>query len=578
MNAERTEYEPFSFTLEMLIDYLRENGFAVLRRPDKPVLFADALFAESIHVGDMGDILSCTQKKALVVCEDCAGKSLEKARAALSMGALVVAFAAPSEGSQWEKEDLGEPLCIVSGSREKAGRLKECVLRFLLDKRLLVSRLRIASGERGSFQALMDEAEWRFGCFMNITDAHYRLLAYTKHHMPEDEINQSLISMGYHSEEHLRRQHMTGYLLDSVANQAGVRVWAPSEAFPYHLVTGVMRTSQQYAGHVLMAYLDKPSQGTVDEFDIFLLFCERLARRQVASPTFKDSPQRAFVSKLAVTRGLDGAYVRERAELLGLPSAGVFVLVRIASKGAFGEQAGHMAEDLDGRFPLGHVTFVREGHANALLWANTVRELWEAVVSASKTEYGSTRAALHLSDPFYRLTGLYYAAQEVDAIDRYQGEIALTLRAASSDASRVFEKGRTLIISFRDAFAFFWRDARADEGFASFVLSHLLVTAIAKGGAKESQARPSSGMDDLALLFVYLANERKATKVGQMCGLHRNGVLYRIEKMEKRYGLDLNDPLTRDYLRASTNAKLVSSCDFKNVFEESLRRLLGEET
>ena len=55
-------------------------------------------------------------------------------------------------------------------------------------------------------------------------------------------------------------------------------------------------------------------------------------------------------------------------------------------------------------------------------------------------------------------------------------------------------------------------------------------------------------------------------------------MLYRIEKMEKRYGLDLNDPLTRDYLRASTNAKLVSSCDFKNVFEESLRRLLGEET
>ena len=232
MNAERTEYEPFSFTLEMLIDYLRENGFAVLRRPDKPVLFADALFAESIHVGDMGDILSCTQKKALVVCEDCAGKSLEKARAALSMGALVVAFAAPSEGSQWEKEDLGEPLCIVSGSREKAVRLKECVLRFLLDKRLLVSRLRIASGERGSFQALMDEAEWRFGCFMNITDAHYRLLAYTKHHMPEDEINRSLISMGYHSEEHLRRQHMTGYLLDSVANQAGVRVWARGLSLP----------------------------------------------------------------------------------------------------------------------------------------------------------------------------------------------------------------------------------------------------------------------------------------------------------------------------------------------------------
>lgn len=576
MNAVRTEEEPFSFTLEMLIDYLQERGFVVLRRPEEPEAFADVLFAESLRISDMGGSFSCPQKKVLVVCEDCAGASFDKARTVLSTGVPVMAFAVPSEGSQWQKENSGEPLCIVSGPQEKAGELKERVLRFLLDKRLLVSRLRIASGERGSFQMLIDEAERRFGCFMNITDAHYRLLAYSKHHMPEDEINRSLISVGYHSEEHLRRQHMTGYLLDSVANQTGVRVWEPSEAFPYHLVTGVMKASRQYAGHVLMAYSDAPSQGVVDEFGIFLLFCERLARRQVASPSFADSPQRAFVIKLAMTRGLDGAYVRERAELLGMPAAGVFVLVRVASKGAFGEQAGHMAEDLDGRFPLGHVTFVCGGRANALLWADTVRELWEAVVSAGKMEYGSTRAALHLSDPFYRLTGLYYAVQELDAIERYEGELALTLRAASSDASRIFEKGRTLIISFRDAFAFSWRDARADEGFASFILSHLLVTAIAKGSAMGAQARPSSGMDDLALLFVYLANERKATRVGEMCGLHRNGVLYRIEKMEKRYGFDLNDSLTRDYLRASINAKLVSSCDFKGAFNESLHRLVGD--
>ena len=211
-----------------------------------------------------------------------------------------------------------------------------------------------------------------------------------------------------------------------------------------------------------------------------------------------------------------------------------------------------------------------------MLCASSAEELWDALVSAGKVEYGLTQATLLVSDPFYRLSGLFYASQEVDILARYEGEIMLSLRAAGSEGVRTFSNGRTRILSFRDAFSFYWQSSREDEGLISFVLSHLLVTSIADADKTIPASRTSEKMESLALLLVFLSNERKATCVGRMCGLHRNGVLYRIQKMEKDFGISLEDALTREYLLASIRAKLASSRDFCERFDCALSSLLGK--
>ena len=57
--------------------------------------------------------------------------------------------------------------------------------------------------------------------------------------------------------------------------------------------------------------------------------------------------------------------------------------------------------------------------------------------------------------------------------------------------------------------------------------------------------KPTSGLSNLALLYVYLALERNVAQTAKCVHMHRNGVLYRIEKIRDRLKLDLNSPEVR---------------------------------
>ncbi len=586
---------PF-FTLEMLFDYLASRGFLIVRRPSKPVCFSRAVpfdeFAATISHKAGGKDCHAFNPSAfrnhLVVFggeadEAYRDNDLIALRRANEMGLPVLGFVSeryPESLFEQVIEGRRTSLGLVSLARAENGAESRqpdlicSVLRFLLDEHLFVNRLSVAAGERGSLQNLVDIAEERFESFANITDAHYRLLAYTKNHQPDDEINRSLVDLGYHCEEHLHRQHTMGYLLESVAKQRDSKVWPPDDTFPYYLMTGVMRISGQYAGHVLVTSALPPTQGELDVFNIFLAYCDRFVRRSMGCISLKESPKQAFISQLVATREVDGAFVRERAEFLNLPVAGVFVLARLVCGDAFNGQAGHIAEDIDSRLNIDHVTFVREGRANVLLHAESIEDLWKALVFAGKMEYGLTQASLFISDPFFRLQGLFYAAREIDMVARCEREIMISLRSVESENLRTFAHGRTRILSFRDAFVFCRQDLFDDEGFTGFVLSHLLVTLIENGGKGTRLMKASERMENLAFLYIFLSNERRATQVGAMCGLHRNGVLYRIQKMEKDYGIDLDDVMTREYLLASIRVKLSSSRDFRERFDCAVSGLL----
>jgi DNA-binding PucR family transcriptional regulator len=54
------------------------------------------------------------------------------------------------------------------------------------------------------------------------------------------------------------------------------------------------------------------------------------------------------------------------------------------------------------------------------------------------------------------------------------------------------------------------------------------------------------GSNDARILAAYVYHERKATVVAEKLHIHRNTVLYRIEKIEKRYGLNLSERWSRD--------------------------------
>lgn len=247
-------WEAPSFTLEMLFDYLSGHGFVVAQRPTRVIRFCDAVSLDefaammSSEEGEVSQqaVAPSVPQTHLVVFESNSDDSyqegaLDALRKACEMGLPVLASASENYPMGYFEDSLDNlssafSLVLFKQVEDQAAPCRDTllhlVLRFLLDKRSLVNRLSMAAGERGSFQSLVNVAEDLFGCFVNITDAHYRLLACAKRHQPDDEINKSLVDLGYHCEEHLRRQHTMGYLLKSVAGSTMRRYGPLMKLFP----------------------------------------------------------------------------------------------------------------------------------------------------------------------------------------------------------------------------------------------------------------------------------------------------------------------------------------------------------
>ena len=72
----------------------------------------------------------------------------------------------------------------------------------------------------------------------------------------------------------------------------------------------------------------------------------------------------------------------------------------------------------------------------------------------------------------------------------------------------------------------------------------------------------NNGTDYLKILWFYLKNERNATNTAQELHMHRNTVLYHIDKIQQRFDFDMGLKSARDWMLAC----------FKSLFS----RLSGE--
>lgn len=429
--------------------------------------------------------------------------------------------------------------------------LHSIVLDFFLSMKELSEQLSLASGPQGSFQKIINIGEEFFGSFMNITDANHMLLAHTKHIPPQDEINKSLIEHGFHTEANLKLQKIKGYLPEQIANQQGVKIYSPHDSFPYSLITAVMKTEDQYIGYIVLA-MDEASisLGAVDAFSIFAKFCERFAQQKLNMLPTQNSSTQAFLLKLITEKNLSQSFLHERAQLFNIPTRTTFTLAELIYDTKFKNQLAFIATNIDEQIKVPHITLLHEESILLLIYEKSELELWNTLALLEKKSQKNIKPHIYVSDAFYKLSGAYYAYRQIIAIKKYEDKIQLYLQLNNSDNSN--------ILPFRYAFCFYWEDFYADQEIKHFSMSHLLINQIAENDKTEKT-------NDLALLLCFLTNDKKATNVGQRFHLHRNGVLYRIKKMENEYGFNLDDCLIREYLQASIRIKLTSSQEFSQL-------------
>lgn len=141
---------------------------------------------------------------------------------------------------------------------------------------------------------------------------------------------------------------------------------------------------------------------------------------------------------------------------------------------------------------------------------------------------------ISLSQVFEDILNLRLAYQQIQLVEHYRSRIDFEARFVVSSGAEPH-----LCYSFEEALRFAIVNAdEMDQELRDFSFSHTILEKILEDDI-------AHGSNDAQILACYIYHERKATVVAEKLNIHRNTVLYRIEKIKNRFGLDLDEGWTR---------------------------------
>lgn len=543
---------PSFTTMNMVLDSLHDHGFEILERPSKEQhgLRRIAVLSEKstesaflpayapdpstvIRIMRFADI---AKRKDLCVPPCLVFLSPETAKhtqseASAQCHACGLALVTPQEGVNLE---FGNLVSIISN--------------YLTQVVEFESTLTQIVKANGSFQDLVNAAEPFFGRYIGITDANDALIAHTYSTFPNDPINSSLVSLGFHTKQLTESERGGSPISHKIAVQNDIALYKPKPPFPYELITHAIRIKKRFYAYVVMTCPEREvTDGLLDSFLLFAHMCDKLARRKAHEAFNGDHMISGFLMKLATEKSLDQVFLREQADRLQIPTHGMFTLASILIQRPLRDQLEHVARRIDRSIDCRHWILIEQDRIYVLFHADTWSVAMEANVQLSELKLNEPYE-MHSSDVYEELGATYFAFKQLASIEKY---ISFVRHCRMLTCSQKHEN----VFAFHDVFCFYWDDPFADEELRGFAMDHTRLS-------KMEHDDECDNTNNVPLLNAYLIMERKATQVGELFHMHRNGVIYRMEKIEKTYHLDLDDYLTRQYLQTCARIKLIATNRF----------------
>lgn len=316
------------------------------------------------------------------------------------------------------------------------------------------------------------------------------------------------------------------------------------------------------------------SSGTRDLFNSLVTrvesLCDLLWREQVRI----DSPHHFFFTGLIEGKRLDCDEIESGLVRAGIPRPAQFKLVLV--------DMGSAPESISLAQAAQQANLINHGDCFCIVHGGCLCVICYAAegdnqLSHEKTVSDVTRL---LYEPFCITCTSSQIFEDISDLDLAyrQAVIAKNLRdiveKEASNAS-AFENGITRLsckeggaeplIPFENCLIYYLVGAaEKDERFLSFAFSHTLMQKI-------SAEDRENGTNYLEVFWHFLTCERNATMVAERLHMHRNTVLYRIDKIQKRFDLDLS--------RQDVREKMI--IDFKVFFlmqnHSSIRKLFESD-
>lgn len=272
-------------------------------------------------------------------------------------------------------------------------------------------------------------------------------------------------------------------------------------------------------------------------------------------------PHYFFFSKLLSHEPVSDEYIKTQLELAALDENTQFKLIVF--------EIDESSEPELAALVVRAATPLNQGCTLCFAHQSDVLALYYAPPSDNRLSHRKTIAELEnrVYQPYGVVSGASEIFEQITDIDLAyrQAKIALglknTIRSEQFAATEKPDKG---VYLFGDALLYYLVDhTDKDERFMRFCFSHSILQ---KMYAEDQQ----NSTNYLTLFWFYLHSERNATTVAQRLHMHRNTVLYHIDKIQKRFDFDLSMQSARDRMML----------DFKVFFltmnHESIEKLFAD--
>jgi len=379
--------------------------------------------------------------------------------------------------------------------------------------------------EGGSLQDLFDVSEDILKNWTMMADSSFRLLACTKNIPVDDEVCISLIEHGYHDDKTAEKL-LLGHALAPRGKEAHEGYATGSGALKYPSISRTFVPEEKSVGHVLqVANVVELTPFRQQLFKVFtnhiVLLRKARARQGESALTLQDELLNALATNRVVMSMKKLVYL---AKTTGIYYDQSFLF-------GFVEYTQAAPDFLDGgvlffeRAIPGCSASVNGSRILVLIHArsNFVEKNMKATHEIVESYLEKHHARLYLSAPCYALRDLPYAYR--------QAEMAL-----QTDEQTLLRNNDRMLLRFSEiALEWLLTTSERDFEFLSYCIAQRPFGRFIRNESEST----------IEMLRAFLEGERRATPVGKQLAVHRNSLLYQEKRIERDYGISLDDPDVR---------------------------------
>lgn len=415
---------------------------------------------------------------------------------------------------------------IVLLTNQKINTIFNQILEIFLKYQNWDIQMALSTASNQGLQHLLDLSENIIGNHIDIMDATFKLLAYTRNIPIDDQITQDLIKCGYHS-EHTVNELRKLKRFEEYEKEDDIIISNDHKLCKYVTLKRVFHLNGKSSLYIVMHCNHREAdESLLDLFRILLNHISCYSERDFLYPAAFAASQQYLRDLLdGNMKSVDEAI--SRASYATIPFQQDYQLYLIAFKDNFNAPLDNLTVNINRELPF---SYVISYYRRIVILHNCSRKKnnVETVICALKKVLFHFPCIVGISNPFQNLWEAQAALEQAGCAIEYGSHVRRSIDS-QDDGGLLFYDFEQCFLTLIVAKSF----NSSSDIFKNCFMIRSIHTLL------EYDKQHNSNL--LSTLKIYLQCNRKATETCDILHMHRNTVLYHIDRIEQMLHISLND-------------------------------------